>query len=229
MSEFTIHHGDCLDVLRTLEAGSVDAIVTDPPYGMAYQSAWRTDTERFDTIANDEAPFVWWLADAFRVLKIGGCLLCFCRWDSAEAFRLAIGWAGFDIGSQVIWDRVSHGMGDLTGSPAPMHDTIWFARKGAYKLPGKRPVSVVRSLRLSGDALVHPNEKPVELMRQLVESYTRTDDVVLDVFMGSGTTGVACMETGRNFIGIEIDAKYCDIARKRIKSAQDQGRLFSAP
>ncbi len=227
MNTFQIHHGDCLEFLRTLPSGSVDAVVTDPPYGISYQSSWVAKSERFDQIANDGQPYVWFLAEASRVIMDGGCLLCFCRWDTAEAFQLAIAWSGLDIAAQVVWDRVGHGMGDLAGCPGPSHDLIWFARKGNFKFHGKRPISVVRCARLSGDQIVHPNEKPVSLMRQLVDSYSPKDGTILDPFMGSGTTGVACMETGRNFIGCEIDVKYCEIARKRIHAAQAQGRLFA--
>ena len=218
--------GDCLDVLRTIPAGSVDAVVTDPPYGMAYQSAWRyqsarrTDkAERFDQIANDDAPFVWWLPEAMRVLKDGGSLACFCRWDSAEAFRQAIGWAGFTIGGQVVWDRMVHGMGDLTGAVAPMHDTIWFARKGRFEWPGSRLKSVLRHQRLDGEQLVHPNEKPVGLMGEIVAAMTTPEALVVDPFNGSGATGNACQQHGRRYVGIEIDEGYAAIARRRISEA----------
>lgn len=220
MSNWVVHTGDCLEVLRTLPAGSVDCVVTDPPYGMSYQSARRTDKSTwFPKIANDDAPFVWWLPEAFRVLKDGGALVCFCRWDSAEAFRLAIGWAGFKVAGQIVWDWMVHGMGDLNGSPAPMHDTIWFAERGDFAWPGSRIKSVVRHQRLQGDELNHPNEKPTGLMIELVEGCAGQGATVLDPFCGSGTTGVACVQTGRNFIGIEIEPKYADIARRRIAEA----------
>jgi len=71
----------------------------------------------------------------------------------------------------------------------------------------------------------HPSQKPIQLLRTLVERYTKKGDTILDPFMGSGTTGVACVQTGRNFIGIEIEPKYFEIAQKRIKDAQQQMRL----
>ena len=101
-----ILHGDCLDVMRDLPAGSVDAVITDPPYGIDYQSAWRTDkADWLDKISNDEKPFIWWVYDAARILKVGGAMLVFCRWDVQEPFRMAMELAGLDIRSQVIWDR----------------------------------------------------------------------------------------------------------------------------
>lgn len=129
---------------------------------------------------------------------------------------------GLAVKSQVIWDRGNHGMGDLEAAFAPQHDVIWFATKGAFVFPGVRPCSVLRAIRVAADKLVHPNEKPVSLMRQLVMAVTTTGATVLDPFMGSGTTGVACMQTGRNFIGIEIDPGYFAIAKRRIEAAQAQ-------
>lgn len=215
-----IIHGDSLEKLRELAADSVDAVVTDPPYGIDYQSSRRTDrTKLKPKIANDLRPFVWWLPDAYRALKDGGGLLCFCRWDVAEAFRQAIEWAGFEIKSQVIWDREVHGMGDLHASFGPQHDTIWFAVKGKFKFPDKRPKSVIRSKRLSGDQLVHPNEKPVDLMQQMILAITPPGGIVLDPFAGSGSTLVAAKRLGFEFIGIERESEYCEIARRRVEHA----------
>lgn len=220
MAEWTLYEGDCLEVMRQLPDNSVDAVVTDPPYGIDYQSGHRYKLAKLPKIANDERPFVWWLYDAFRVLKDGGAILCFCRWDVQEAFRLAMEWAGFTIKSQVIWDRQSHGMGDLKAAFAPNHDVIWFGVKGRFEFPGKRPQSVVRSTRVSGVDLIHPNEKPVDLMRWCVESVTPKGGTVLDPFAGSGSTLVAAVENGYKAIGIELDATYCEIIRKRMAELQ---------
>ena len=218
-----LHLGDCLDVMRGMPDGCVDAVVTDPPYGIAYQSAWRTDPlKRHRPIANDAQPFVWFLPEAARLLRPGGALLCFCRWDTREAFRLAIGWAGLQVRSHVVWDREAHGMGDLTAQFAPQHDDIWFATKGQFRFPGERPKSVVRALRVSGASMVHPNEKPVDLMRQLVDAVTPPGGVVLDPFLGSGATGCAAVATNRSFVGIEMDEERFAIAEDRIAHARGE-------
>jgi DNA modification methylase len=217
MEKIQLMQGDCLELMKGIADKSVDCIITDPPYGMDYQSSRRIDKEkRHKKILNDKTPFVWFLYDAFRVLKDESCILVFCRWDSQEAFKSALVWSGFTVKSQIIWDREHHGMGDLSGSPAPCHDVIWFAVKGKYKLPSKRPKDIVKSKRLSGEQLSHPNEKPVDLMEQLVNSYAKENEVILDPFMGSGTTGVACLNTNRRFIGIELDETYFNIAKERI-------------
>lgn len=211
--------GDCMSVLAGIPDGFFDAIVTDPPYGIDFQSNQRVVNDQLPKIANDKRPFVWWLYHAGRVLKDGGCLVLFCRWDVAEDFRTAIGWAGLDIKAQVVWDRDVYGMGDLTGAPAPRHDTIWFATRGRYAFPGRRPTSVIRSQRVAWQDITHPNEKPVELMRELVRDYVPRGGIVLDPFAGSGATGEACVLEGRRFVGVELDAKYAAAAQQRIDRA----------
>ena len=223
-----IIEGDCLDIMRTIPSESVDSIVTDPPYGIDFQSSWRTEkAKRHDKIANDKQPFIWWLYDAYRVLKNDSAMVVFCRWDVQESFKQAIEWAGFKVKSQVIWDRGNHGMGDLEGSFAPQHDVIWFAVKGNFKWHGKRPNSVIQVMRLSGEELVHPNEKPVSLMGHLVDLVTPQGGLTLDMFMGSGATALGAMRFNRRYIGIEREEKYCEIARERLKKADKTSLLFA--
>lgn len=219
-----IIHGDCLDAMPTIASNSVDAIVTDPPYGIDYQSEWKRDVngrrnnEKLFTpkIANDKNVFTEWLPEAFRITKDGGSILCFCRWDVQEIFRLAIESSGFKIKSQVIWDKVSHGMGDLVSSFGPQHEVIWFAIKGKFKFPGGRPKSIIRCPRVPPLALMHPNQKPLFLMKSLCKAVCPDDGTILDPFCGSGTTGIAAKSLGLKFIGIEINEGYCDIAEKGI-------------
>lgn len=209
-------NGDCLELMKTIPDKSVDSIITDPPYGMDYQSAWRSKGERFKKILNDKNPFIWFLYDAYRVLKDGGAIACFSDWKNAETWRQAIEWAGFSIKSQVVWNREVHGMGDLKSSFGPQHDIVWFAVKGTFTFHDKRPKSVINSKRISGEKLLHPNEKPISLMEDLIRAITPINGSVFDPFMGSGSTGVACKNLKRNFIGIEKDETYFKIAEKRI-------------
>jgi len=219
-------HGDCLDVLRGIPDESINAVITDPPYGISYQSCARKDkSKRLAKIANDENPFIWWLYDANRVLKEDGALICFCRWDVQNAFKFAIEWAGFTIKSQVIWDKVLYGAGDLKSAFSPGHEVIWFAVKGKFSFPGKRPRSVITSQRINGGQLIHPNEKPVKLMEQLIQSVTREKEIVLDPFIGSGATGIAAINTGRFFIGIEKEYKYVEISNSRLEQVYQEARV----
>jgi len=212
-----IYNGDCILGMNKIESESVDVIITDPPYGINFQSQRRVQTEKLEKIVNDKRPFIWWLNEAYRVTKNNGCLACFCRWDVAEDFRKAIEWAGYQIKSQVVWDRLHHGLGDIKAQFAPRHDIIWFAVKGKYQFPNKRPVSVLSSMKVSGNKLVHPNEKPIELMEQLVVYLSKTDDIILDPFAGSGSTLLAAKRTGRKYLGFEIDEKYYEIANGSLK------------
>lgn len=210
-------NGDCIVEMRHLETGSADSVVTDPPYGIDYQSARRIDkSTRLAKIANDGQPYVWFLPEAFRVLRDGGCLVCFCRWDVQEAFRQAIEWAGFEVKSQVIWDRGAHGMGDLNASFSPQHDVIWFATKGKFAFPGKRPSSIVPTMRLGGEALLHPNQKPVELMAYLIRSVTPPGGLVVEPFAGSGSTLVAAVRDGFRVVGYEVDPAHYQTALGRL-------------
>lgn len=127
--------------------------------------------------------------------------------------------AGFSVKSVLVWDREVHGMGDLKGNFAPRYDTCIFATKGRYLLPGKRPVDVIRSQRVNGADLVHPNEKPVDLLRQLIEATTVPGQIILEPFAGSGSTLVAAALTGRQYIGVELDAEYHAIAQQRALDA----------
>ncbi len=218
----TIIQGDCTQILKTFPDNSIDAIVTDPPYGIGYHGTRRKDkARRFKRIANDTAPYVWWLHEAARVLKPRGALLCFTRYDTEEAFRFAMRLAGLEPKTQIIWDKVIHGVGDCRGDFGLRHENVIFAVKGRFLFPHKRPVSVLRMQRLSSKRLTHPNEKPVELLQQLIEAVTRPGELVLDPFLGSGTTAVAAKALGRRYIGIELDRGYANAARARLAAGTD--------
>lgn len=190
---------------------SVNAIITDPPYGINYVSRTRA------RIKNDKAPFIWFLYDAFRVLKSGGTLLCFTRWDVEQTFIDAIELAGFRVKSEVIWDKVYHGVGDTKAAFAPAHENIVFAIKGKYSFPGGRPKDLVTFSKLGSAQMIHPTEKPVGLIANLITAVTKPDDLILDPFAGSGSTLVAAKKSGRRFIGAELDDEYYEKARRRIE------------
>lgn len=225
--KYELHHGDCLEFMRSMEAGSVDAVITDPPYGIDYQSARRTDKAQWKPkIKNDKEPFLDWLPDAYRTTKDGGALVCFCRWDIEEDFKKAIIDAGYVVKSQIIWDKRVHGMGDLNGSFAPQHENAWFAVKGDFHFWDYRPQDIIRVSRVPADDLVHPNEKPVPLFVRLIEPIVPPNGIVLDCFFGSGNSCLAAKSIHRKYIGCEIDAKYFEIAKRRIEQAAMQEPLF---
>jgi len=194
-----IYHGDCRDILPTL--GPVDLVLTDPPYGIDYQSARRIERQRKAKIQGDDEFPVW----IFDELRPALAMLVWCRWDILPQLPLPK--------SLIVWDKGNHSMGDLQHEygrqwegcafyPGPLHAFV------------SRPVDIIRWPRIPPDQMVHPNEKPVEVMRQLLVAYP--NGLVLDPFMGSGTTLRAAKDLGRRCIGIEIEEKYCEIAVKRL-------------
>lgn len=212
----TVITGDSLTVLRGMESECIDMVITDPPYGIDYQSNRRKKADRLKKIANDKSPFIWWIYDAVRVLKSGGGVLCFTGPDTQQVFVDALRLGGLTVKSVIVWDKKTHGMGDLKGSFAPRYELIIFATKGRYELPGKRPDNLIACAKVGSNSLIHPNEKPVALMEQLIKATTAPGALILDPFAGSGPTLVAAAKTGRRYIGIEIDEQYSKLATARV-------------
>jgi len=224
--DIQLHLGDCRDVLRTLPDNSVDAVVTDPPYGAKRPSARRLAAERFAEIQNNDRVHDEWLDEVWRVLAGDSAIYLFACWQTLEDWRQALETRGFRIRSCIVWDKVVHGLADISTCYAPRHELILYANKGRNELRGSRPKDIIACPRVPAQQLIHPYQKPGELLAELLVPSTDVGATVLDPFMGSGTTGVACVQTGRNFIGIEIDPTYYAIAERRIAEAQMQPALL---
>ena len=225
---WSLHNGDAMDWLRSLPADHADTVCTDPPYGISLNPMLNNGASRADPkfmrIVNDDAPFVWWLREAWRVTKPDGCLVCFAGWQTSDVFRQAIKWAGWRIRSMVVWDKERPGVGDFSRDFAPQHELIWFAIKGKFRF--QRPTegreharSVIRCKSPRGKERTHPTEKPVDLLRHLVRITTPPGGLVIDPFGGTGSTGVASALEGRRFAGSELSGAYCQTARARLKAA----------
>lgn len=214
--------GDCLELMKEIPDGSVDMVLTDPPYGMGFQSNWSKSGPRHEKIIQDENVDARWVYECFRILKNGGGFVSFCDWKTSCEWRLHIENAHFTLKSQVIWNRLHHGMGDLRGAFAPMHDVVWYAAKGRRVFANGRPKSVIEAKRPSpSEDNGHPTCKPLNLMEELIRSIDDgSDGIILDPFMGSGTTGVAAKNLSRSFIGIELDETYFNIAKERIDAVK---------
>jgi len=206
IGDATLWLGDCREILPLLP--KVDAVVTDPPYGMEFQSNYRL--VKHDAIANDDtADLLRWACS----LDATHSTYCFGRWDNIT-----------DIPppkSILTWVKNNWSMGDLQHEHARQTEIVLFYPGPRHDWPAGRPTDVLEAIRTGNN--YHPTEKPVDLMERVV-SFTR--GLVLDPFMGSGATGVACAKLGRRFIGIEIEEKYFSIACKRIDEAYRQPRLF---
>lgn len=196
-----ILHGDCLEIMPLLP--KVDLVVTDPPYGIDYQSARRTDRSQWKEKIHGDNEFPKWI---FDICKPTNAMFIWCRWDNLPNLPKPK--------SFIVWDKGVHSMGDLEHEFGRQWEACAFYPSEDHKFI-KRPVDVIRCMRVNPEKLVHPNEKPVGVIRHLLESH---NGIILDPFLGSGTTLVACKELNRNGIGIEINEKYCEIAKKRLKA-----------
>ena len=224
---YTLYQGDCLEVMPTLEANSVDTVITDPPW-MDYQTGWYDASEWHQPIVAVEPQY--YMPEFYRVMKNDTAMLVWCRWDSFELHAQAARDAGFVVRNCVVWAKPNHTAGDLDGNLGNKHEMAVFAVKGNWKRHDKREVNLWDEEHLFTRAYRdHPTQKPVHLMRRSVVTTTMQGATILDPFMGSGTTGVACRMEGRNFIGIELDAHYYRIAERRIANAQPPLFVADAP
>ena len=194
----TIYHGDCREILPDLP--KVDLVLTDPPYGIDYQSARRTDWNRKVKIVGDDE-FPLWIFDALKPLF---AMFVWCRWDILAQLPKPK--------SFIVWDKCIHSMGDLKHEYGRQWEAIAFYPTKEHKFT-KRPVDIIRCQRVSPDKMLHPNEKPVGAITPLI--IANEGDTVLDPFMGVGSTLLASKKLNRKCIGIEIEEKYCEIAAKR--------------
>ena len=210
--------GDCLEVMKGIPDNSVDCIITDPPYGMKYQSARRTATPQFKKIENDNNInwFPEFIKECYRVLKNNSHIYIFCNDYNISKFRDLQEEAGFKNKRTLVWVKNNHTSGDLLGDYANKTEFINYAQKGRKLLNGGRNTNVLEFSRVS--KLEHPTQKPVDLNEFLINKSTNENEIILDPFAGSGTTGVACKNLNRNYILIEKEPEYIDIINKRLEN-----------
>jgi site-specific DNA-methyltransferase (adenine-specific) len=248
MSEFTLYHGDCLEAMKDIPDGSVDAVITDPPYGTT-QNDWDTIVpfddmwSEMELATKENAAYVFTASQPFTSKLIISNL---------EMFKHEWIW---------IKNRGSN-FGNTVREPMKEHESILVFSKGKWTFNkqmqkrtggGKERVNYDFTARtkttnyrefewvnknqgalrvpsswqkFNTETGKHPNQKPVALVKYLLLTYSNSGDTILDPFMGSGTTGVACAELGRNFIGIEIGKDYFEIAKRRIELAYAQKVMF---
>jgi site-specific DNA-methyltransferase (adenine-specific) len=201
----TLYLGDCREILPTLQG--VDSVVTDPPYGINWvprvnhrEQLW-VDDKQFDP-----APFMI----AKQHVFFGGNYFSHLLPPSEAWFIWVKRPPAHDFDRPTSYAPCEMAWSDLDGKQRIKHH-VWDGGMRAGSADNR--------------TFCHPSQKPLEVMEWVVSQ--TAGDIVLDPFMGSGTTGVACMNLGRKFIGIEIEPKYFDVACKRISAAQEQGRLFA--
>ena len=221
-----IDNCDCLEGLKEVPDKSVDLIVTDPPYLISYATSRRKDkTHDFcSVIANDNNPDLIRdvLRECHRVLKPDSAAYVFCSAKTLDTFKSFAAAAGFVLKNTIVWVKNNWTAGDLKAQYGQQYEPLLLLNKGRAPIRGKRITDVWMFDRVAGKAQVHQNQKPVELITQCIEKHSKPGDTVLDPFMGSGTTAVACLRTGRNYIGFELDERYHAIAMQRIADTVDE-------
>ena len=212
--------GDCLERMKEIPDGSVDMILTDPPYGMDFQSNRRVVKDKFNKIENDKN--VEWLPsfaeESYRVMSNNTSIYCFCSWHNIDIFKREIEKL-FKIKNIIVWVKNNHGSGDLKGAYAPKHEFVIYAHKGRSLFREKRTTDVMEFAKIHSSKLQHPTEKNIEMLKVFIKNNSDEEQTVLDPFMGSGSTGVAAKNLNRKFIGIEMDEGYFKIAQDRIENA----------
>lgn len=228
----TLYRGDALTVLRELPEASVDAVATDPPYSSGgtsttarkadpankYQQSGtkRTYPAMLGDNKDQRSFLAWaalWLSECWRIARDGSPLLVFSDWRQIPVMTDAVQAAGWTWRGVVVWEKPS--ARPMQGQFRSQAEYLVFATKGRLErftdrcLPGvfRQGVDTPRKVHLTG--------KPVPLMRDLLE-VAKPGGVVLDPFMGGGSTGLACLETGRGFIGCELSPEYYEIASARL-------------
>ena len=170
---------------------------------------------QYRNIDNDNNLF-WFpkvIDECFRISRDNTGHYFFCSFHNIDIFKQTIE-KKFKIKNILVWEKNNTSMGDLKGDFAPKIEFIIFAQKGRSLIRGKRTPNIFKFKRTQN--INHPTEKPVDLCMHLIEKFTDKNNTILDCFMGSGSTGVASKNLNRNFIGIEKDKDYFDIAKTRI-------------
>ena len=202
-----IYNQDCVIGLKELEDNSVDCIIIDPPYGINYYSGRYKNGNPHKPIENDNTLFIP-LDELWRVLKPTGAMFIF--------YSHKVPLIDKRVKNVIIWVKNNWTAGDLYKDFGNQYECIAYIPKEEFKLHSKRYSNVWKFNKISADKLLHPTQKPESIIRRLIETATDKGDLVLDCFMGSGTTAVSCKQMDRNFIGFETDKTYIDIAERRL-------------
>lgn len=216
MSEIKLFHGDCFSLMKEIPSCSIDAVITDPPYGMNYLSGRRNVKHK--KIKNDSS-LEWvddYINEAYRITSNNSSIFLFCSHHKIDVFKCAVE-KKFKLKNILIWEKNNHTSGDLRGAFGVKTEFIIYATKGTVHLNGSRDANVLKFSKTQNN--FHPTEKPVELIDYLIAKSTNKNDIVFDGFMGSGTTGISCVKAQRKFIGIESDDQYFKVAQQRIDIA----------
>jgi len=203
-----IYCGDCLEILPLIPEGSVDLVVTDPPYGINLMPQ-RGKTLSIQNDKIGEASRLWFdvVPELHRLLRNNTAGIVFGRWSELWAKEMLDNW--FNVKGCICWKKNNFGIGYYL---RPQWELAWYIHKGKPPCPTNAISDVWEFDKIQ--APIHSCQKPIKLIEQAISFCG--DGIVLDPFLGSGTTAVAAKQLGRKFIGIEIEPKYCEIAKQRL-------------
>jgi DNA modification methylase len=208
--------GDSTDsdqVALLMNGQKADMVFTDPPYGVSYQSNMRTKSEKFDIIKNDEV----FITDWINCLPIysNGFVFVWTSWKVVKQWIEFLQPLG-DLTNMIIWDKSGGGMGDLKGTFLSDFEIALVYNRDA-EIIGKRLGSVWNINKDNPSKYLHPTQKPIELSAMAIENIISIDKIVLDLFLGSGSTMVASHQLKRKCYGMELDPKYCQVIVDRMR------------
>lgn len=216
-----IYKGDCLELMKDIDDKSVDLIVTDHPYLMKYKTSYRKDKNHpfCSEIIGDDDPLLIskYIKECHRILKNDSAMYLFCNSVKIDFIKTECE-KYFKLKNIIVWIKNNHTVGDLYCSFGRKYEFIILLNKGKKKINGKRLTDVWNFDRVCGTKQLHQNEKPVSLIELCINKHSKENDIVFDGFAGSGTTGIACKNTNRNYILIEKDEKYYNLAKERINN-----------
>ena len=208
--------GDSTDsdqVAKLMNGQKADMVFTDPPYGVSYQSNFRTKTEKFDILKNDEVFITDWINNL--PIYSNGFVFVWTSWKVVKE------WIEFlqplaEMTNMIIWDKSGGGLGDLKGTFLSDFEIALVYNRDA-NIIGKRLGSVWSINKDGASKYLHPTQKPVELASMAIENILHKNKIVLDLFLGSGTTMVAAEQLKRKCYGMELDPKYCQVIIDRMR------------
>ena len=214
--DYKIYQGDCLEVMDKLikEGIKVDMVLTDPPYGINLTPQRVSGKFKGTKVINDDT--LEWLPKAvdkiYELTK--NVAVVFCSWQFIDVFKIAFE-KKFIVKNILVWNKDWFGMGN---NYRPNYELILLLCKTNVKTKSKNKSNILTYRRISPQKMLHSCEKPVPLLTDLILELTDENNIILDCFMGSGSTGIACLNTNRKFIGIELDEKYFNIAKNRLEN-----------
>ncbi len=229
MKNYELIFGECIEIMNTLSSNHVDGVITDPPYMIGAISTGNPKSKGGSWVDLMNASYWYgaWMSEAWRVLKPGGFMVIFTNWRSVPMLLKACSDKYIPASSLACWDKDWIG----TAGPSqlrPTYEMILFCAKDGAKIINRSRSDVFRykwNAYHSGQS-GHPAQKPVPLLKEIVELVTKPDGLVFDPFTGSGTTGIAAVQAGRRFVGIEGDEERHKEARERLLSAVDPMHEF---